>query len=111
MDDAKIEHRMQELREKAGELANAQAMRYQLDHARKAVLAISMKSAEKYGHKSVAAQEREAYASAEYDQWLHGSTEAVRRHERLRLEFKVIELRFEAWRTMQSTRRAEMNLR
>ena len=111
MDESKIEHRMQELREKAGKLANAQAMRYQLDHSRKAVLAMAMKTAEQHGHKSVAAQEREAYASAEYRQWLDGSTEAVRNHERLRLEFKVIELRAEIWRTMQATRRAEMTLR
>ena len=106
----RIEHRMQELREKARDLADASALRYHLDHARKPTLATAMKNAERQGVTAVSGQERDAYASAEYDKWLTGSTEAVRNHERLRLEFKVIELRFEAWRTLEATKRAEMRL-
>jgi hypothetical protein len=102
---------MHDLRVQAGELADAAATRYQLENARKAVLAVAMKEAEKAGHKSAAAQEREAYASAEYQAWLSGATEAVRTHERLRLEFELVRVRFEIWRTKQATRRAEMTLR
>lgn len=105
-----IEARMHELRSRAREMADAAALRYNLDHARKSVVALAMKSAEKHGATSGVAQEREAYASAEYQQWLAGSTEAVRNHERLRLEWEVMRLRFEAWRTRQATRRAEMSL-
>ena len=106
----RIEHRMHELREKAHDLADAAALRYNLDGARKAVIATAMKEAERRGVTAVSGQEREAYASEQYQQWLTGSTEAVRNHERLRLEFKVIELRFEAWRTLEATKRAEMML-
>ena len=105
-----VEERMHELRTKAREMSDAAAMRYHLDHSRKSVLALAMKTAEEHGAKSVAAQEREAYASAEYERWLNGAVEAVRNHERLRLEFDLIKLRFEAWRTRQATRRAEMKL-
>ena len=104
-----IESRLIELREKARELADAQALRYNLDNAKKAIIATAMKTAESKGHKAVSAQEREALASAEYQTWLLGSTEAVRNHERLRLEWKVIEFRFESWRTLQATKRAEMS--
>ena len=107
----RIEQRMHELRLKARELADAAALRYQLDHSRKSIVALAMKTAEAHGAKTAAAQERDALASAEYQQWLAGSTEAVRNHERHRLEWKVIELRFEHWRTRQATKRAEMSLR
>jgi len=106
-----IEYRMHELRTQARDLADAAAQRFQLENSRKAVLAMAMKTAEKNGHKSAAAQEREAYASAEYQTWLSGATEAVRNHERLRLEFELVRVRFEVWRTKQATKRAEMTLR
>ncbi len=102
---------MHELRVQAGALADAAALRHQLENSRKSVLAIAMKEAEKNGHSSVAAQDREAHASAAYQAWLEGSTEAVRNHERLRLEFELIKVRFEMWRTRQATKRAEMTLR
>ena len=106
----RIEERMHELRTKARELAAASALRYQLDNSKKSTLALAMKTAEQNGFKTVAAQEREAYASIEYKTWLTGSVEAVRNHEQLRLEFELIKLRFEAWRTRQATKRAEMQL-
>jgi hypothetical protein len=106
--DDRIEARMIELRDKGHELANAAAQRYSLDHARKAVIALAMKTAEQKGVKTAAAQERDALASAEYETWRRGATEAVREHERLRMEWEVVKLRFEHWRTTQATRRAEM---
>ena len=104
----RIEGRLDELRRLGKDLADAAALRFQLEHARKAVIATAMKTAEAKGHTTAAAQEREAYASAEYDTWLRGATEAVREHERLRLEWSVIDKRFEAWRTLEATKRAEM---
>jgi len=105
-----VESRLQELRVKARDLADASALRYQLENARKSVIALAMKTAELHGAKTAAQQERDAYASSEYETWLRGATEAVRRHEQLRLEFELVRLRVEVWRTREATKRAEMTL-
>lgn len=106
-----VEERLHELRVKTRDLADAAALRYQLENARKSVLAVAMKTAEGRGAKTAAHQERDAYASDEYATWLRGATEAVRRHEQLRLEFELVRLRVEVWRTRESTKRAEMTMR
>ena len=104
----RIEGRLDELRRLGKDLADARALRFHLEHSRKAVIAMAMKTAESKGHTTAAAQEREAYASAEYDTWLRGATEAVREAERLGLEWDVIDKRFRAWQSVQATERAEM---
>ena len=106
-----VEERLHELRVKIRDLADASALRYQLDNARKSVLAVAMKTAETRGAKTAAQQERDAYASDEYATWLRGSTEAVRRHEQLRLEHDLVKLRVEVWRTREASKRAEMTMR
>lgn len=107
----KIERRLDQLNRKAKSLADATALCANLEHARKAVIAVAMQTAQEKGHKTAAAQEREAYASAEYRRWLDGYTEAIREKERLRLEHEVMKIRFEYWRTSRADRRAEMALR
>jgi hypothetical protein len=99
-----------ELDKKVQFLADAAATRHNLEHARKSVIAMAMKAAENRGHKHGVAQEREAYASTEYGEWLAGSTEAVRNHEKARLEWEVLKIRFEYWRSKEATRREEMKL-
>jgi len=111
MSEEDIERRMRELDLQATEFANAAALRFNLEHAKKSIIAIEMKAAEKLGITSAVKQEREAYASVTYKQWIDGTAEAVRNHERLRMEWEVTKLRFERWRTDQATRRAEMTYR
>ena len=60
---------------------------------------------------AVAKQEREAYADPEYIEFLKGLKAAVDKSMSLRFKIKVIEMKFESWRTKQATNRAEMNLR
>lgn len=102
---------MHELRTQARQLADAAALRFQLENGKKSVVALAMKTAECHGAKTAAQQERDAYASTEYETWLRGATEAVRNHERLRLEWELIRIRFEAWRTKEASERAERTYR
>lgn len=110
-DSDAMERRFEELEKLGLELAEAAAERYNMEHARKAVVNMAMKDAEAAGVTSLGGQEREAYASIAYKHWREGAKQAVLKHEKLRLQFEVVKLRFEYWRTTQATRRAEMNLR
>lgn len=59
----------------------------------------------------IAKQERYAYSHPDYLQLLEGLKEATQISARLRHEMKVMEMRFETWRTQQATLRAEMQLK
>ena len=63
------------------------------------------------GEKSIAAQEREAYAHPTYAQHLERVAEARKRQEWARGELKIIEGKLEWLRTLRADRRAELNLR
>ena len=91
----------------AEQYAEAKADVVNLDNIKKTVIAMEQKAS---GEKSVAAQEREAYASESYRQWTLDSYAAVKRHEGLRLRLKAAEKWFDMVRTTESTKRAEMNL-
>lgn len=95
----------------ADQYAQAQAHADHLAEFRKSKKALLMIEAEKAGHKTTAAQEREAYAHADYIALLDGLKVATEQALSLRHRIKACEMRFEAWRTKQATRRAEMNLR
>lgn len=99
-----------ELDKLRGELPEAIANLELLKEKKKAILALEMRVAESKGHKSVAAQEREAYASAQYDTWLGDYFRAVVKAEGLRMAYKGLQTRTDIWRTNQSTKRAEMNI-
>lgn len=91
--------------------AQAQAYADHLAEFRKSKKALLMIEAEKAGHKTAANQEREAYAHPDYIMLLDGLRVATEQALSLRHRIKAIEMRFEAWRTKQATKRAEMNLR
>lgn len=106
MDDA-IERRLTELRETAKQYSAAYAQREYLDEFKKSKLSILMKKAERNGHKTTAAQEREARADDEYLALLDGLKAATERSEALRWELKIAEIGAEVWRTKEANKRAE----
>ncbi len=102
----------EQLRAVAAEYAKAEANRVYLSEFRKSKKAALMKQAETANSSlSGVAQEREAYAHHEYMELLEGLKEATEKAVYLRWELEVCKMRFEAWRTQESTKRAEMNLR
>lgn len=110
MDDAnKTYHEMGQL---AAEFAQAESERVYLTEFRKSKKALLMKDAEiRKPGLSAAAQEREAYANAEYMQLLESLKWATEKALFAKFKLKQYEMRFEAWRTKESTKRAEMNIR
>ena len=74
---------------------------------KKAVLFLKYKS----GGESAATAEQMALADAVYAEGLAEWTRANLAYRRLDAEAEAARLRFEAWRTASSNRRAEMNLR
>lgn len=103
-----LEKRLQELRDMAAQYAVAEARRQYLQEFRKSQKAILMIAAEKAGYNSVAAQEREAYASPAYIELLDSLEIAITDAERLKWELKITELGQSSWQTLQANRRAEM---
>jgi len=111
MSDEAIERRLGELREKSKQFATAFALKEHLEEFKKSKLAILMKQAETHGYTTSAAQEREARANPEYLDLLEGLKVATEQSEALRWELKIAEIGADVWRTLQSNKRAEMNLR
>jgi hypothetical protein len=106
----RIEARLQELRDMASEFASAYAARSYLEEMKKSKLAILMKEAEVQGHKTTAAQEREARAHPEYLSLLEGLKVATENSEKLRWQLEVAKLGVGVWQTTESTRRMEMQV-
>jgi len=111
MSEQIIEERLAAIRAKADKYATAKATMEQLSEFRKSKLAILMKEAAVNGHTSAAAQEREALASPQYQDFLQGYKAAIEAAEALRWSLQIDMAAIEIWRTRQSTRRAEMTLR
>ena len=107
----KEEARFLELAELASKYAAAHAQAEYLGEFRKSKKALLMKEAEVSGHKTAAMQEREAYAHREYGALLEGLKAATETAVACKWQLEIARIRFEAWRTKQATRRAEMNLR
>lgn len=106
--DEQVEQRMTALRETSRKYAEAKGHYEYLEDFKKSKLAILMKDAEKAGFTTAAAQEREARAHAEYIEVLEGLREANVNAEKLRWELRLAEMGAEIWRTLESSRRAEM---
>lgn len=102
-----IEARLQELREIADQHAKAAAEAEYIREYRKALKANLMKQAEVGGHKTTAAQEREAYAHEDYAELLQGLKVAVEEATRLRWHLEIARMGAEVWRTKQANQRAE----
>lgn len=95
---------------KSGEYAQAKANRIYLEEYRKTLKAQLMKDAMAQGIEAANAQEREAYAHAEYKKLLLGLKEAVESEERLRWMLIAAEARIEVWRSQESSKRAEYRM-
>jgi hypothetical protein len=95
----------------SAEYAEAQSTVEYLEEFKKSKLALLMKEAEIKGHNTAAAQEREARSSKEYLELLEGLRVATEQAIRAKWALKKFEMEFERWRTKESTKRAEMNLR
>jgi hypothetical protein len=93
-------------------LSEAEAERVYISEFRKSKKAILMKQAEadKPGL-SAANQQTHAYAHPEYIELLEGLKHATEKALLIKHKLKIIEMKFEAWRSKNATRRAEMNLR
>ncbi len=92
--------------------AKAKSDRVYLEEFRKSKKCILMKEAHRSDPKlSGAAQEREAYAHKDYLEIIEGLRDAVEIEELCRWKLKMFEMRMDVWRTKESTKRAEMNLK
>lgn len=76
-----------------------------LDQFRKSKHAMLMKDAEVKGHKTAAAQEREAYADLEYIELLKGLRAATERSEMLRWQLVSAQARIDVYRSMEASNR------
>ena len=103
-----LERKVHKLRELSRRRADAAAKYRTMEHARKRILAMAMKTAEVHGVGSVTAQDREAHASTEYGAWLDGYEEACRAWYSVDMEWQIEMLKSELWRTVRADRRAEM---
>ncbi len=103
----RAEQRLGELRQMSEEYAKAYAERNYLEEMKKSKLAVLMKRAETDGHKTAAAQEREARADQEYLDLLAGLKEATEISERLRWHLEIAKLGVAVWQTQQANERAE----
>lgn len=111
MSQEKTEARFAELEALAIEYAQAQAQAEHLGEFRKSKKAMLMKEAELNGSTSAAIQEREAYRHGDYIELLNGLKVATERALSCKWRLEVARMRFDWARTVQATRRAEMNLR
>jgi hypothetical protein len=106
-----MEERFAQLERLAEEYAVAHAQAEHLAEFRKAKKAILMREAEVSGVKTSAMQERDAYAHPDYVDLLKGLRSATERAVSCKWRLELARMRFEAWRSQQANRRAEMNLR
>ena len=84
------------LRDHAGDFAVAEAQLVYMTELRKTVKAQLMREFEIKGHKTTAAQEREAYADAKYVQHLLALQQAVEQRERAKWLMIAAQARIEA---------------
>jgi hypothetical protein len=102
-----IEQILTEYRSRVDSYAEYKSKRVYLEDFKKSLVATLMKQAEMQGHKTAAAQEREAYANQEYSKFLDGLSVAVKEEERLRYQLKSYEMEMEVWRTLRADERME----
>jgi hypothetical protein len=88
----------------AKQFADAKAQRVYLEEFRKSKKALLMKQSIE---SALGAQERDAYAHAEYVELLKGLKEAVAIEEKLRWDLIAAQARVDIWRTEQANLRLE----
>jgi len=87
--------------------AKAKAERTYLEEFRKSKKALLMKQALTRGFEAVNAQEREAYADAEYVNLLETLRDQTQAEEEFRWLMLAAQMRVDIWRTQQANDRAE----
>ena len=108
----KEESTLHELRQVSEKYAEAEAERQYLMEFRKSKKAILMAEAERTNPSMpIGKQERYAYAHPEYIALLEGLQVAIERAILLKHRIQVITMRFEQWRSIKATERAEWNAR
>lgn len=90
--------------------AEARAELENYDNCKATVIAVAMREAEIAGHKSAAAQRREADASPAYQQWCLERFAAAKVFHGVHLRRLAAEVWFNMARSEESSRRAEMQL-
>jgi hypothetical protein len=104
--------KFEQLEETARKYAESEASRQYLMEFRKSKKALLMAEAERENPKlPIAAQERYAYSHPEYLELLDGLRVAIEQAVSLKHQLSIWQMKFETWRTQESTKRAEMNLR
>jgi hypothetical protein len=86
----------------APKFAQAKGERVQVEEFRKSLKALLMKSS---GVEAIGAQEREAYAHADYIAHLQGLQAAVEREEALKWRLIAAQAAIDIWRTQESSNR------
>jgi hypothetical protein len=105
INDNRAEKAVEYLRDNAKLYGQAKANRIYLEEFRKVKKALGMKDAELDGVNSAAAQEREAYAGADYLELITGLRAAVEAEERIRWEMEAARMTVEVWRTQSANNR------
>lgn len=105
--DERGEGLLQTMRADATEFAKANAERNYLEEFKKSKLAILMKQAEVDGHKTTAAQEREARAGQAYIDLLDSLCVATEKSEHFRWRLEVSKLAVAVWQTKNANERQE----
>jgi len=105
INDSRAEKAVEYLRDNAKHYGQAKANRIYLEEFRKVKKALGMKDAELDGVNSAAAQEREAYAGADYLELITGLRAAVEAEERIRWEMEAARMTVEVWRTQSANNR------
>jgi hypothetical protein len=95
------------MRDNAEKLANAKAERAYIDQFLKSKKATLMQELSKT-HGALAAQEREALAHPEFLELLKAHKEAVFAEEKIKALMTAAQNQIEIWRTIESTKRAEL---
>ena len=94
--------------ENSCKFAEAKAQRMYLEEFRKTKKALLMKEALELGFESAVAQEREAYASVEYQLLLKGLQVAIEKEETLKWMLTAAQMKMDLYRTEEASNRFVM---
>lgn len=102
IDQKRAQEMVEYLIDTAGQIGAAKADAVHAEAMLRHIKALTMKAS---GEKAVAAQEREAYASADYAAALDQLWEATKAHETLRAQREAAQATIEFWRSSEASRR------
>ena len=103
--------KIEQMKAISGRYAHFKGLSVALESQRRALRSKLMKEAEARGVTSVQKQERDAEADFRYHQVLEAVRVAKEEESRAWMEYDIIKIEFERWRTRRSDYRASMNMR